>query len=84
MAESWKRWSFASRSLIRSFFNTTLTVAEDVDWYARANDDQIPYHMIPQVLLYKRVHDSNSSLNEGQNLLQALRASIQRKQNLGA
>ena len=40
--------------------------------------------IIPQVLLYKRVHDTNTSMNNvtfnNQNVLRALRRSIQRKQ----
>lgn len=63
-------------------FNETYQLAEDVDWYARAKDLQVPMAIIPEVLLYKRVHDHNSSSNaqiSNQALLQALRQSIQRQ-----
>lgn len=66
-------------------FNTELTIAEDVDWYARASDHHIASYIVPEVLLYKRVHNSNTSLNalgHSQNLLQALRTSIRRKRDL--
>lgn len=77
----------ARRSLFDyiGMFNTELTVGEDVDWYARASDHQIPSHIMPEVLLYKRVHNANTSLNalcHSQNLLQALRTSIRRKRDL--
>ncbi|MGC1244927.1 MAG: glycosyltransferase [Spirulinaceae cyanobacterium] len=57
-------------------------VAEDVDWFARCNDAGIPAAVMPEVLLYKRVHDTNLSLNaanNNQNLLKVLRQSIKRK-----
>jgi len=63
-------------------FDPTLSTAEDVDWFARARDRAIPTAVIPQVLLHKRVHDANVSLNTAandRNLLDALRASVHRK-----
>ncbi|UCD29377.1 MAG: glycosyltransferase [Planctomycetota bacterium] len=62
-------------------FRTDLSTAEDVEWFARANDHGIKMAIIPKVLLYKRVHDSNSSLTleNNRNLLKALRHSVQRK-----
>ncbi|MEM1167879.1 MAG: glycosyltransferase [Cyanobacteria bacterium P01_H01_bin.35] len=62
--------------------NPEFAVAEDVDWFARANDAQIPMAVMPKVLLNKRVHDTNLSLNSQQNtqnLLKLIRNSIQRK-----
>ena len=63
-------------------FDTGLNTAEDVDWYSRANDLQIPMAIIPKVLLHKRIHGRNISLNvneNNQNLLKALRQSVLRK-----
>jgi glycosyltransferase involved in cell wall biosynthesis len=63
-------------------FDPTLRTAEDADWYARAHDAHVAYTIIPQVLLIKRVHDANISLNNplnDQNLLTALKRSIDRK-----
>ncbi len=63
-------------------FDTGLNTAEDVDWYSRANDLQIPMAIIPRVLLHKRIHGRNISLNvdeNNQNLLNALRQSVHRK-----
>ena len=64
------------------YFDLSLSTAEDVDWYSRAADRNIPMAVLPQVLLKKRVHESNISLEvdkNNQNLLKALRKSIQRK-----
>lgn len=63
-------------------FNSDYHVAEDVDWFSRAKDVSIPYKVIDQILLYKRVHNANTSLNStinDQNILNILRQSIKRK-----
>lgn len=63
-------------------FDTSLSTAEDVDWYSRAADRGVPMAVMPNVLLHKRVHDANLSINtltNNQNLLKALRKSIRRK-----
>ena len=67
------------------FFDTALSTAEDVDWFSRAGDQQVPMAVLPQVLLYKRVHNKNISLNvdkNNANLLKALRQSVQRKKRI--
>ena len=58
--------------------------AEDVDWFARAKDAGIPMAEIDQVLLHKRVHDENVSVNAPDNtrlLLQAMKRKIERKRS---
>jgi glycosyltransferase involved in cell wall biosynthesis len=63
-------------------FTPQLSTAEDVDWFARAQDYGIPMAIIPRILLHKRIHDANISLSLSQNnhnLLRALRQSIIRK-----
>jgi glycosyltransferase involved in cell wall biosynthesis len=67
-------------------FDPRLTSAEDVDWFSRAKDQNVPHGIIEQVLLHKRVHDANISLNDGatnQLLLKVLRQSIARKRTAG-
>jgi len=67
------------------YFNNALCTAEDVDWYSRATDLKIPSFMLPQVLLRKRIHDRNISMDvdkNNKNLLFALRASVERKKEL--
>jgi hypothetical protein len=64
------------------YFDPKLKISEDVDWFARANDMKIPTAVIPEVLLLKRVHDSNVSISVNKDntyLLRAVRRSIQRK-----
>jgi glycosyltransferase involved in cell wall biosynthesis len=77
----------APKSLFQKIgkFDPDLTTAEDVDWFARANDSKIPMAVISRVLLYKRIHNKNISLNDpanNQNLLKALKRSIHRKLSL--
>lgn len=64
-------------------FNAEFTIASDVDWFARAKDSNIPGAVIPEVLLHKRVHNTNVSSNARLNnkeLLGLLRKSIARQQ----
>jgi len=64
-------------------FDTRLAVSEDVDWFSRVLDMNIPRGLIESVLLRKRVHGDNVSLSHrsnNQELLLALRNSIRRKQ----
>jgi glycosyltransferase involved in cell wall biosynthesis len=63
-------------------FDPTLATAEDVDWFARAKDVGVPTAVLPQVLLRKRIHDTNLSITtptNDRNLLHALQRSIARK-----
>lgn len=63
-------------------FDPSFPVGEDTDWYARAVDAGVPMAILPQVLVRRRVHGTNSSLNEegiNELLLRAVRGSISRK-----
>lgn len=63
-------------------FDAGLRTAEDVDWYARAKDRDVPMRLLSDVLLEKRVHDLNISASGAQNtphLMEALRRSILRR-----
>jgi glycosyltransferase involved in cell wall biosynthesis len=63
-------------------FRTNLKIADDVDWFARCKDQNIPMAVMPEVLLQKRVHGTNLSSNATQNnreLLSLLRDSIRRQ-----
>jgi len=63
-------------------FDSRFQTAEDLDWFARANDLKVPMARIPRVLLVKYVHDANLSLttpSNNQSILTLLRKSIQRK-----
>ena len=64
------------------YFDPKLKISEDVDWYGRVNDMNIPTAVIPEVLSLIRIHDSNISISvtkDNTYLLQAVRRSIQRK-----
>jgi len=66
-------------------FDPSFTVAEDVDWFARAKDAGVRIDVLPDVLVQKRVHSANTSLNARDNdaqLLRAARASVRRKRLL--
>lgn len=65
-------------------FDTRFATGEDTDWFARAIDAGAAHAVIPEVLVRKRVHGSNASLNDAQtnaNLLTALRRSVERKRS---
>lgn len=67
-------------------FDPSLRLAEDVDWYARAKDLNVPMDIVPEVLLRKRVHDRNASLDAAMNgptLLRVLHRSIRRQRAPG-
>ena len=63
-------------------FDTRFTTGEDTDWFARALDAGVAHDTLHEVLVRKRVHASNASLNDARtnaNLLTALRRSVERK-----
>lgn len=63
-------------------FDVSLSTGHDVDWFARARDLGVVHAMLPDVLVHKRVHDTNASLNDGStnaNLLDVVRRSLARK-----
>lgn len=65
--------------------NPEFSPADDVDWFARAKDRNIPMAVIPEVLLYKRIHDANTSLYDpklnNQLLLRILKQSVERQRS---
>lgn len=63
-------------------FNPDFAVSEDTDWFARARDLDIRSAVLPEVLVRKRVHATNASLNDAKInalLLRAMRSSVERK-----
>lgn len=64
------------------FLNENLSTAEDVDWFSRAQDLNIPNHTVNKVLLKKRIHEKNISMNvtrNNKNLIKVLRNTVRRK-----
>jgi len=67
-------------------FDTDLPFGEDVDWFSRAANLGVPMTVIPRLLLHKRVHDANTSIDidrSDQVLLQVLHRAVARKRDSG-
>ena len=63
-------------------FNPDYIISSDVEWFSRVKDACIPMMVVPEIVLYRRIHDTNLSyqLKPGDpTLLRALRASVHRK-----
>lgn len=63
-------------------FNPTYKYSNDADWFFRAQDAGILNFVIPQVLLSRRIHDTNLShqtQSMNSELLQIVKSSVSRK-----
>lgn len=62
-------------------FDEQLETAEDVDWFCRARDMEIPSGFVKEVILLKRIHSCNAHFAKTNDhfLLRALQKSVQRK-----
>ncbi len=63
-------------------FDTEIRAAEDMDWFARAADMGVAIALIDKVLLHKRIHDRNTSVQTDKNMqsmFDLLRRSASRK-----
>ena len=68
-------------------FDPCYSSSEDADWFARASDQQVPWGVVPQVLLRKRVHDANLTFTDPKsfrNMFRILKRSIERKRSLSS
>jgi glycosyltransferase involved in cell wall biosynthesis len=66
------------------FYNDDLKRGSDVDWICRAQDARITPQLVEEVLLLRRIHNANSSIDEPlfmSELLRTARASVQRKRS---
>jgi glycosyltransferase involved in cell wall biosynthesis len=80
---------FLPTSLIRrdifdkvGLFNPDYKISEDVEWFSRVKDASVPVMVVPEIVLYRRIHDTNLSYQlkaSGSTVLRALRASVHRK-----
>jgi hypothetical protein len=55
-----------------------------VDWFARVKDAGIPMMVVPEIVLYRRIHSSNLSYRTRVGdpmLFRALQASVRRKRS---
>ena len=65
-------------------FDSAFSVSNDTDWFARARDHGLAIGVLPEPLVIKRVHTTNTTLrSEGfsQQLLDVVRASVARKRS---
>lgn len=69
-------------------FDQELSIASDVDWFARLANLNEPGGMIPRVLLYKRIHANNLSTSAGEivrrEMLTAMQKQLRRHRGQGA
>jgi glycosyltransferase involved in cell wall biosynthesis len=66
------------------YFNTQLTVGEFVDWFTKAKEIGLTSTMIPEVLLLRRIHDSNIGVRERDarsDYIKIVREALLRKKN---
>jgi GT2 family glycosyltransferase len=67
-------------------FREDMKRGSDVDWILRARDARMNFLLVEEVLLLRRMHGANSSI-DGElfvnELLRAARASVRRKQSRG-
>lgn len=66
-------------------FDPYYTISSDADWFARARDLHIPMHILPEVLLERRIHSENQSKHSREiqsELTRILRNSIKRKRRM--
>ena len=79
-----KRTSFERVGL----FSTSLRVGVTVDWYARALEAGLKMALVPEVVLFRRLHADNNGLREADSrsqYLHVLKASLdRRRQHPGA
>jgi len=70
-------------------FDPEITYGEDLDWFAKAKDNNISMAVIPEVLVYKRVCDSNVSYRPSdareinRSILKSIKNSLDKQRNQG-
>lgn len=68
-------------------FDLQLTICDDADWFARAKDKNVTMAVIPEVLVFRRIHDTNlacltsSAPVLNSEILKMLKRSINRKRS---
>jgi hypothetical protein len=74
----------ARRGLFESLgeFDPELSIACDADWFARLQDSAQPLAVVPEVMLLKRIHGANMSLQRDRvrsETMTVIRSSLLRK-----
>lgn len=70
-------------------FEPRWQIAPDIEWFARLQDERVPGAALPEVVLYRRVHEANLSQLAGPRriqgeLLQILKLSLDRRRERAA
>jgi len=63
-------------------FDASLSVGEFIDWYARAVEAGLHMRMLPEVLVWRRIHGANSTLRQRQqraDYARVLKAALDRR-----
>jgi hypothetical protein len=63
-------------------FDVAYGITSDADWFARAKDAGVVVAVLPETLLYRRIHSGNLSGEVGQiqsELLRIMRVSVARQ-----
>lgn len=65
-------------------FDERYRYSDDADWFLRAKDAGVPMAIVPEVLIYKRIHATNLSHTPAmtQETLRAVHASVQRQRQI--
>lgn len=67
-------------------FDPQYTIACDADWFARMRDHHIPMAVMPETLVYKRLHGANlsynTSLNRREMFLVAYQSTVRQRQQV--
>ena len=64
------------------YFNEDLEIAETVDWLARADELGLQFNVLPDVMLRRRLHRTNSGVvkrNARSHYARALKAALDRR-----
>lgn len=64
------------------YFDEHYRYSDDTDWFLRAKDAAVPYAIVPEPLVYKRIHGHNLSHQPtmSQETMRAFHASVRRQQ----
>lgn len=84
----------ARRTLFETvgYFDDTLRVGDVADWFLRAAEHKATMELLPDVLVYRRLHETNISVEAGtrrmtpimhNSLLQVVKASLDRRRGHG-
>jgi glycosyltransferase involved in cell wall biosynthesis len=80
----------ARRSIFETLgpFNPALRHADKTDWFLRAAESGAVIELLPDILVYRRFHETNASRSQGEasreEYLRLLKASLDRRRKTGA